>query len=102
MSGNIEEVLALFAGEEIADGAGGLIIAPTGYGQLLVLKGRRWPGAVAGGIGGVVLLVALPPAVASWGAYGAVVAAGAAWLLRAVILFACALMRPKVVAPINP
>jgi O-antigen/teichoic acid export membrane protein len=69
---------------------GGLILAPTGYGQLLVLGGRRWPGAIASGIGGLVLLVTLPPAVNSWGVYGAVVAAGGAWLARAIILIASA------------
>lgn len=76
---------------------GGLIIAPTGYGQVLVVKGWRWPGAVAGAIGGMILLFALPPAVAQWGTYGAVFAAIAAWLVRGVILIACAPARSRAV-----
>jgi hypothetical protein len=81
---------------------GGLIIAPTGYGQLLVVKGQRWPAALAGGIGGVILLVALPPAVAHWGAFGAVFAAIAAWLIRAVVLIACAPARSRGARRLDP
>jgi O-antigen/teichoic acid export membrane protein len=65
---------------------GGLIVAPMGYAQLLVLRGRRWPGVFASGIGGIVLFLTLPPAVDNWGIYGAVIAAGVAWLARAIIL----------------
>lgn len=67
---------------------GGLIIAPTGYAQVLVLKGRRWPGAIANSCGSLALLVGLPPAISIWGAEGAVLATGAAWLLRAIVLVA--------------
>lgn len=81
---------------------GGLIIAPIGYGQVLVVKGRRWPGAVAGGIGGVVLLITLPPAAASWGVYGAVMATIAAWLMRAVTLIACAPARSRTLTNPDP
>jgi len=35
---------------------GGLIVAPSGYLQILVLRGRRWPGAIAGACGGLVLV----------------------------------------------
>jgi O-antigen/teichoic acid export membrane protein len=72
---------------------GGLIVAPMGYAQLLILRGRRWPGVVASGIGGLVLIVSLPPAVDGWGLYGAVIATGFAWLARAIILMASATLR---------
>ncbi len=81
---------------------GGLIVAPSGYMQVLVLRGRRWPGAIASGSGGLVLLVALPPAVAYWGVNGAVFATGMAWLARAVILMASAMTRSNTDAQIEP
>ena len=81
---------------------GGLIVAPSGCMQVLVLRGRRWPGAVAGGCGGLVLLAAFPPAVANWGVNGAVFAAGMAWLARAVILIALAMTRSDADRQIEP
>lgn len=81
---------------------GGLILAPTGYGQLLVLRGRRWPGAIASGIGGLLLLVTLPQAVDQWGVYGAVIATGGAWLARGIILIAWATGRPTAASPVDP
>jgi O-antigen/teichoic acid export membrane protein len=67
---------------------GGLIVAPTGYAQVLLLKGRRWPGVIANSCGGLALVAGLPPAISIWGVEGAVLATGAAWLLHAIVLVA--------------
>lgn len=65
---------------------GGLVLAPTGYMQVLVVRGWRWPGVLASGMGGLLLVLTLPPAVAEWGAHGAAFATAAAWLMRAAVL----------------
>lgn len=65
---------------------GGLVVAPTGYMQILIVRGWRWPGVLASGMGGLLLIVTLPPAVAEWGAHGAAFATAAAWLMRAAVL----------------
>jgi O-antigen/teichoic acid export membrane protein len=65
---------------------GGIIVAPTGYAQILAAKGRRWPGVWASGIGSVILVLAMAPLVQAWGGYGAVAAIALAWTMRAVIV----------------
>jgi O-antigen/teichoic acid export membrane protein len=65
---------------------GGLILAPTGYAQTLLLFGRRWPSALASLAAGMVLAAALPTAIAAWSIQGALFATAGAWLLRAAIL----------------
>jgi O-antigen/teichoic acid export membrane protein len=65
---------------------GGAILAPTGYDQMLVLAGRRWPSAVANLGAGLCLTAVLAPAVAAWNLQGAVLATAGAWLVRAAIL----------------
>lgn len=74
---------------------GGFILAPTGYAQILLLNGYRWHGVLANGCGGLVLLIALPPALTLWNLEGAVAATGLAWLSRASLLIACGLIFPK-------
>jgi O-antigen/teichoic acid export membrane protein len=69
---------------------GGIILAHTGFAQMLVVKGHRWPGVCASAAGGLTLLLSLPPAVGSWGGYGAVAAIALAWAVRAVIVSAMA------------
>jgi len=64
----------------------GLILAPTGYEQTLLIAGRRWMLALAYAVGGVCLAVAFPAAVARWGLDGAVLATACGWLPRAALL----------------
>jgi O-antigen/teichoic acid export membrane protein len=68
---------------------GGTILVPTGYAQMLLVAGRRWPLALAEVAAALCLAAALAPAVAVWGLNGAVLATGGSWLLRAVILVGC-------------
>lgn len=77
---------------------GGLVLAPTGYMQVLIVRGWRWPGVLASGTGGLLLLFALPPAVAEWGAHGAVYATAASWLVRVAVLTLCAMTLSRVPA----
>lgn len=63
-----------------------LMLAPTGYGQRLLVSGHRWQGVFANGAGVLALLVGLPYAAALWGVEGTVLAIAIAWLLRAVVL----------------
>ncbi|MHC4431271.1 MAG: lipopolysaccharide biosynthesis protein [Planctomycetota bacterium] len=65
---------------------GGLILAPNGYAQILVIKGRRWPNVCANGVAGLVLLLLMAPAVGAWGGLGATAAIAMTWITRAVIL----------------
>ena len=65
-----------------------LMLAPTGYGQLLMVRGHRWHGVFANGAGGIALLIGLPAATALWGVEGAVLAIAIAWFLRAVVMVA--------------
>jgi len=65
-----------------------LMLAPTGYAQLLLVKGHRWHGVLANGAGSLALLIGLPIGVTFWGAEGAVLAISIAWLLRAVVMVA--------------
>lgn len=67
---------------------GGMILAPTGYAQILVLSGRRWPTAVADLAAGLCLAATLPLGSAIWGLNGAVLATAGAWMIRAGILIA--------------
>jgi O-antigen/teichoic acid export membrane protein len=69
---------------------GGAILAPTGYDQILVLSGRRWPSAIANLGAGLCLTAALAPAVAAWSLQGAVLATAGAWLIRAAALIGVA------------
>ena len=71
---------------------GGLIVAPTGYVQLLALRGQRWQGVAASAAGALVLLAALPPAAMHLGLDGAILATTAAWLTRAVTLIGLAIL----------
>ncbi|GMG85609.1 hypothetical protein LNKW23_48320 [Paralimibaculum aggregatum] len=66
--------------------AGALMIGPTGYGQALMIAGRRRAVVVANLAGGAVLAIATVPAVRLAGIEGAVGAVGLAWLARAVVL----------------
>lgn len=65
-----------------------LMLAPTGYAQLLLVRGHRWHGVFANGAGSLALLIGLPIAVTLWGAEGAVLAISIAWLFRAVVMVA--------------
>lgn len=65
---------------------GGLILAPAGYAQILLLADCRWLGAVSNIAAGLWLTAAFPPASAAWGLDGAVAATAGAWLIRATIL----------------
>ena len=68
---------------------GGVVLVPTGYSQMLLVAGRRWPLAVAEIAAALGLAAALAPAVAVWGLTGAVLATGGAWLVRAIVLVGC-------------
>lgn len=72
----------------------GLIIAPTGYAQLLLLRGYRWHGVFANGCGGLVLILGLPTAFTLWNLYGAAAIVGLAWFSRATLLIAFGLILP--------
>lgn len=65
---------------------GGAVLAPTGYGQLLLVCDRRWPSAVADLAAGLCLAVAFSPAVAASGLDGAVATVAGAWSVRAAVL----------------
>lgn len=67
---------------------GTFMLAPTGYMQLLLVRGQRWHGAIANGTGVVALLVGMPIATTLWGAEGAILSIAIAWLLRAVVMVA--------------
>ncbi len=69
-----------------------LMLAPTGYGQLLLVRGHRWHGVFANGAGAVALVIGLPAATAWWGVEGAVLAIAIAWLLRAVVMVALGIL----------
>ncbi|MEP1629344.1 MAG: oligosaccharide flippase family protein [Lentilitoribacter sp.] len=66
--------------------AAGLMIAPVGVWQILVTQDRIWSGVFASWSGALVLLIALPLLVQSYGPAGALFAAALGWALRAVIL----------------
>ena len=70
---------------------GGIILAPTGYAQMLVAKERRWPMVWASGIGSVVLVLAIAPLVQAWGGHGAVTAIALAWATRAAVVIGAGL-----------
>ncbi len=70
---------------------GGIILAPTGYAQMLAARERRWPGVWASGIGSVILVLAIVPLVQAWGGYGAVAAIALAWTARGVVLMGAVL-----------
>lgn len=63
----------------------GLVIAPTGYGQILLLAGRRDVPVYASASGALFLLLAMGPALQLFGAVGAIAAAGSAWSVRAAV-----------------
>ncbi|MEP3698302.1 MAG: hypothetical protein ABJM74_07475, partial [Marinomonas sp.] len=63
-----------------------LMIAPVGVWQILVTQDRIWSGVFASWSGALVLLIALPLLVQSYGPAGALFAAALGWALRAVIL----------------
>ncbi len=67
---------------------GGTILLPIGYFHALLASNQRWPEAIANVWAGLLMAVALWPAVAAWGIDGAVGTTAAAWVLRAVILIA--------------
>lgn len=64
---------------------GGLMLAPAGYMQMLATRSIHWPDVVAGCLGALVLLVALPWLGTLWGIWGAVAATACAWLARAIV-----------------
>lgn len=74
---------------------GGLVLAPTGYGQVLLVSGRRWPGAIANLAAGITLAALFPPAVSGYGLHGAVAATGFAWLVRAILMIAWGSLQSK-------
>ena len=65
---------------------GGLALVPTGYAQMLLVAGRRWPIALPDVAAALCLAAALAPAVAVRGLDGAVAATAGAWLVRAALL----------------
>ncbi|MEM9012343.1 MAG: hypothetical protein AAGE18_14020 [Pseudomonadota bacterium] len=76
----------------------GVLVAPQGYLQLAVLKGKPWLDAVACLLSGLLLLALVPSAIGLGGTDGAIavlVATGTAWLLRLfVVTLAAIALRP--------
>lgn len=64
---------------------GGLMLAPAGYMQMLAARSIHWPDVVAGCLGALVLLIAMPWLVTLWGIWGAVAATASAWFVRAIV-----------------
>lgn len=75
--------------------AGGLMVLPTGAWQVLVARGRRWGGVVAGAAGALALVTALPPLVETSGAAGAFTAAALGWGTRAAVIIGLALLSER-------
>jgi len=89
------EVFALILGEGFRSAgalltpalvAAGLMVAPLGVWQMLITQDRIWSGVFASWTGALVLILALPAMVQSYGPTGALVAAALGWSVRAVIL----------------
>jgi len=74
---------------------GGLMVLPSGAWQILVSKGRRWPGVVAGWTAALILLAALPPLARASGASRVLTASALAWGVRSFILFFWVFAREK-------
>ena len=64
---------------------GGLMLAPVGYMQMLAARSIHWPDVVAGCLGALALLVAMPWCSTHWGIWGAVAATACAWFVRAIV-----------------
>lgn len=71
--------------------AGGLMVLPMGAWQVLVARGRRWNGVVAGAAGALALVAAFQPLVEASGAAGAFAASALGWGVRAVVIIGLAL-----------
>lgn len=65
---------------------GGAILVPTGYAQMLLVSGRRWPVALADVAAALCLAAILAPAAAAGGIRAAVLATATAWLVRVGVL----------------
>jgi O-antigen/teichoic acid export membrane protein len=74
---------------------GGLILAPMGYIQSLLVAGFRWPTTIASFCAAVLLLTGLPLGFKYLGIEGAVLATGAAWASRCLIVVGIALSRRR-------
>ncbi len=64
----------------------GLILAPTGYGQYLLVHGYKWQGVIGGAFGAIVLTFGFSKAVGEMGAHGVMLAVAAGWLVRALVI----------------
>jgi len=71
---------------------GGLILAPVGYIQSLLISGARWPATLANLCAAALLTAGLPLAYKYFAIDGAVLAAGAAWALRSLTVVSIALI----------
>ena len=64
----------------------GLILAPAGYGQYMLVHGRRWHGVIGGVIGSTVLVAMVLAATETMDVYQIMMAVAAGWFARALVI----------------
>ncbi|NNU81992.1 hypothetical protein HMH01_16260 [Halovulum dunhuangense] len=65
---------------------GALVVLPTGFSQMLLVRGRRRATMLAAGLGCAVLILAFPQATMQWGVHGAAAALAGAWFIRSSVI----------------
>ncbi len=76
------------AGELLGLGlfAGGLILAPAGFAQVLLLRDKRWNVVLANMVAALVLPAAMLLLIGPYSGHGALIAVGIAWSVRCMVM----------------